>query len=233
MTMSQRVVRMFAQVAERYDIANTLITAGLHRRWRERAVRAGMVRQGMNVLDCATGTGDFALALVRAVGPTGTVTATDICEPMLAVFRRKVQHRYPNLRIEYADMLALPYPDGGFDVTCCGYGIRNADDPQRALAEMARVTKAGGRVVVVETGVPSPRLLRWLYAVHMRVVVPLIGQVVVGNRDAYEYLPRTAAVFPYGEQFLQLMEATGAFDTLTAQPLLGGASYIYVGVRRS
>jgi demethylmenaquinone methyltransferase/2-methoxy-6-polyprenyl-1,4-benzoquinol methylase len=231
--MSQRVVDMFARVAERYDRANTFITAGLHRRWRRRAVRASMASSGMHVLDCATGTGDFALEFLRVVGPRGSVTAIDICEPMLAVFRRKMDQHVPNLRIEYADMLSLPYSDGSFDVTSCGYGIRNADDPLRALAEMARVTRAGGRVVILETGVPSSPLLRAVYAAHTRWVVPLVGRIIAGDREAYEYLPRTAAVFPYGEQFIGMMEATGAFAQHIAIPLLGGASYIYVGVKRS
>ncbi len=231
--MSQSVISMFARVARRYDIANTLITAGLHRRWRRAAVRLSGAKLGMRVLDCATGTGDFALEFLRAVGSDGMVIATDICQPMLEEFQRKADRRFPNLRIEYADMLSLPYPDGSFDVVSCGYGVRNADDPLQALHEMARVTKVGGCVVIVETGVPRLPILRAAYALHTRVIVPLVGQLVVGERTAYQYLQQTAAAFPYGERFVEMMKSTGAFGDVIARPLLGGASYIYCGIRCS
>lgn len=231
--MSARVEQMFARIAKRYDRANTLITAGLHRRWRRRAVRLSGAGCGMHVLDCATGTGDFALEFLRAVGPSGRVIATDICEPMLDVFRSKVERGHPNLTIAYADMLALPHADGTFDIVSCGYGVRNADDPRCALGEMARVTKPGGRVVILETGVPQRPLLRVLHALYTRRIVPTIGELVTGDRSAYEYLPRTAAAFPSGEAFLAMMADTAAFARIDAYPLLGGASYIYVGVKRS
>lgn len=231
--MSRQVVAMFARIAERYDRANTLITAGLHRQWRRRAVRESGAAEGMHVLDCATGTGDFALEFLRIVGSSGSVTAIDVCEPMLDVFRRKLAGPLPNLRIEYADMLDLPYDDTSFDVTSCGYGVRNADDPSRALAEMARVTKPGGRVVILETGVPRRFPMTMVYTLHTRLLVPLIGCIVAGDRAAYEYLPRTAAHFPSGDDFVAMMRQTGAFDHIRSIPLLGGASYIYVGIRRS
>ncbi|GIV50816.1 MAG: demethylmenaquinone methyltransferase [Candidatus Kapaibacterium sp.] len=231
--MSATVEQMFARIAKRYDRANTLITVGLHRRWRRRAVRLSGAECGMHVLDCATGTGDFAIEFLRAVGPSGRVVAADICQPMLDVFRCKVERGYPNLTIEAADMLALPYADATFDIVSCGYGVRNADDPFCALAEMARVAKPGGRVVILETGMPQHPLLGALHALYTRRIVPMIGELVTGDRSAYEYLPRTAAAFPSGEAFVSMMADTAAFTRIDAYPLLGGASYIYVGVKRS
>ncbi|MCX7929813.1 MAG: ubiquinone/menaquinone biosynthesis methyltransferase [Chlorobi bacterium] len=231
--MSDRVVNMFARIAPRYDVANTLMTAGMHHRWRRRAVQESGATTGMYILDCASGTGDFAIEFLRVVGSSGYVVATDVCQPMLEVLRHKVGNHYPNLRIEYADMQSLPYADATFDVTSCGYGVRNADNPQAALAEMARVTKPGGRVVIVETGIPSSVLLRMLYTMHTRIVVPLIGSVIAGDRAAYQYLPRTAAQFPYGEQFVTMMKETGSLEEIRYIPLLGGVSFIYVGVTRS
>jgi len=231
--MSSNVEQMFAQIARRYDRANTLMTFGLHRYWRRRAVRLSQARAGMYVLDCATGTGDFAIEYLNVVGQTGRVVAIDICEPMLDVFRSKVQGAYSNLAIEYADMLALPYPDGTFDIVSCGYGIRNADDPLQALAEMRRVCKPNGRVVILETGVPRRSVLWHLHAFYTRRIVPIIGALVTGHQSAYEYLPRTAAVFPSGDAFVQMMTVGNGFARIDAYPLLGGASYIYVGVKRS
>lgn len=231
--MSSTVEQMFAQIARRYDRANTLMTFGLHRSWRRRAVRLSQACAGMYVLDCATGTGDFAIEYLNVVGQTGRVVAIDICEPMLDVFRSKVQGAYSNLAIEYADMLALPYPDGTFDIVSCGYGIRNADDPLQALAEMRRVCKPNGRVVILETGVPRRSVLWHLHAFYTRRIVPIIGALVTGHQSAYEYLPRTAAVFPSGDAFVQMMTVGNGFVRIDAYPLLGGASYIYVGVKRS
>lgn len=231
--MSTTVEQMFARIASRYDRANTLITAGLHRRWRQRAVRLSGARCGMHVLDCATGTGDFAIEFLRVVGPTGRVVAADVCQPMLDVFHCKVERAYPNLSIEYADMLALPYGDATFDIVSCGYGVRNADDPNHALEEMARVTKPGGRVVILETGIPRVPLLRPIHLFYTRCIVPILGELVTGDRSAYEYLPRTAAAFPSGEAFVAMMTEIGAFSRIDAYPLVGGASYIYVGIKRN
>ncbi len=231
--MSSNVEQMFAQIAQRYDRANAFITFGLHRYWRRRAVRLSRARPGMHVLDCATGTGDFALEYLNVIGRTGCVVAIDICEPMLDVFRTKVQGAHSNLTIESADMLALPYPDGTFDIVSCGYGVRNADDPLRALAEMRRVCKPNGRVVILETGAPRQSVLWHLHALYTRHIVPIIGALVTGHRSAYEYLPRTAAVFPSGDAFVQMMAQGNGFARIDTYPLLGGASYIYVGVKRS
>lgn len=231
--MSKAVEQMFARIAKSYDAMNTLITLGLHRRWRRLAVRLSGARPGMRVLDCACGTGDFALEFLRAVGPSGQVVAIDICEPMLAVFRQKLSVVPPNLRIMVADMLALPFEDGAFDIVSVGYGVRNVDDPRRALVEMARVAVPGGCVVVLETGVPSIPLWRQLALFYMRRIVPLLGSIAARNRDAYEYLPHSAERFPYGEAFLTMMRETGLFARCTAVPLAGGVSYIYLGITRS
>src|SRR5262249_10588180 len=131
---------------------------------------------------------------------------------------------------ETADALALPYPDASFDVASISFGIRNVDDPVKCLQEMARVVKPGGKVLVLEFGQPRG-LWGAMYRLYSRVVMPTVGGLLTGNRAAYLYLPRTAAAFPAGENFLELMDRSGVFATSTAQPLTGGITWLYVGTR--
>ncbi len=226
--MSQQVQSMFAQIAPRYDVANDAMSFGLHHAWRRKAVRLSGARSGMSVLDCATGTGDLALAFKRAVGDKGEVVGTDFCEPMLRAAPAKAARAGLEVRFEVADAMKLPYASGTFDLCSMSFGIRNVDDPAVCLGELARVVKPGGRVVVVEFGQPEG-LFGGLFRIYARSLMPLIGQALTGNRAAYEYLPRTAAAFPCGERFLALMRGTGRFAEVSAAPLMFGTAWVYVG----
>ena len=208
--MSEQVREMFASIARRYDAANEVLSLGVHRGWRRAAVRLSGVVHGDRVLDCATGTGDLALAFKRAVGLTGEVVGTDFCAEMLASAPAKARRAGLEVRFEVADALALPYADRSFDVASIAFGIRNVDDPVRCLREMARVVRPSGRVVVLEFGQPRGPFGA-LFRVYSRQVMPAIGGLLTGNRSAYEYLPRTAAAFPAGDRFLALMEEAGSF----------------------
>ena len=229
--MSEQVREMFASIARRYDAANEVLSLGVHRGWRRAAVRLSGAVPGDRVLDCATGTGDLALAFKRAVGPTGEVVGTDFCEEMLAPAPAKARRAGLEVRFEVADALALPYADRSFDVASIAFGIRNVDDPVRCLREMARVVRPGGRVVVLEFGQPRGPFGA-LFRVYSRQVMPALGGLLTGNRSAYEYLPRTAAAFPAGDRFLALMGESGSFSQRGATPLLAGTAYVYVGTVR-
>ncbi len=220
---------MFADIASRYDRANSVLSLGIHKRWRRRAVRASGADAGDAVLDIATGTGDLAFAFKRRVGPEGSVVGSDFCQPMLdeaIVKRAKLE-----LEVEFqqADAMDLPYPDDAFDVTSIAFGIRNVDDPGKALAQMARVTKPGGRVVVLEFGQPRG-IMAGPYKLYSRLVMPRVGGALTGHREAYEYLPETAAAFPCGSQFVDLMQASADFAKIQVTPLTGGIAWLYVGV---
>jgi demethylmenaquinone methyltransferase / 2-methoxy-6-polyprenyl-1,4-benzoquinol methylase len=225
--VSEQVRDMFSSIAERYDVTNVVLSLGIDRLWRRVTVRESGAGPGARVLDCATGTGDLALALRRAVGKEGSVLGMDFCAEMLVPAREKARRAgLEDVRFEVGDALALPYPAHAFDIATIAFGIRNVDDPVRCLREMARVVRPGGRVVVLEFGQPSGA---WggLYRFYSRRLMPLLGGLLTGNREAYAYLPRTAAAFPAGERFLALMDEADAFSARRARPLTGGVAYVY------
>jgi demethylmenaquinone methyltransferase/2-methoxy-6-polyprenyl-1,4-benzoquinol methylase len=222
--MSAEVRQMFASIARRYDAANEVLSLGVHRGWRRAAVRLSGAGPGQRVVDCATGTGDLAREFARA---GASVVATDFCPEMIAAGLRKVN----GVRFAVADALALPCASGRFGVASIAFGIRNVDDPLRCLREMARVVKPGGRVVVLEFGQPRGAFGA-LFRAYSRGVMPVVGGLLTGNRAAYEYLPRTAAAFPAGERFLELMREAGCFSRVEAHPLTFGTAFVYLGVVR-
>lgn len=229
--MSTEVQQMFATIARRYDTANDLLSLGVHKGWRRQAVRLSGATRGQRVLDCATGTGDLALAFKRAVGPGGEVIGTDFCREMLDSAPAKAARAGLEVKFEVADALSLPYAAQRFDVASIAFGIRNVDDPLRCLRELSRVVVPGGRVVVLEFGQPDGAFGA-LFRFYSRAVMPLVGGLVTGNRSAYEYLPRTAAAFPAGDRFLSLMREAGTFVEVRATKLLLGTAFVYVGIVR-
>lgn len=230
--MSEIIKAMFADISSRYDTMNDLLSWGIHRRWRKKAVRLSGVKAGMSVLDCACGTGDFSLAFQKAVGTEGNVVGTDFCEPMVVLARRKARKRRTKVVFDVQDVLDLTYSDHLFDAASIAFGIRNVDDPVACLRELGRVVKPGGTVVILEFGQP-----RGLFGSFFQIVslssMPLLGRLVARNSTAYEYLPRTAAKFPCREEFLVLMEASGVFAACSYRPLTWGIAFVYVGVTKS
>lgn len=226
--MSTEVRMMFSSIARRYDVTNEILSMGVHRLWRRTAVRLSGAQPGMAVLDCATGTGDLALAFKRKVGDSGRVVGTDFCAEMLEPAPAKAKREGLEVTFEVADAMSLPYRSDSFDVASISFGIRNVDDPVQCLRELARVVKPGGRVVVLEFGQPTG-MFGGLFRFYSRFVMPNIGALLTGNRAAYEYLPRTASAFPAGDRFLQMMDESGAYASRSAHPLTFGTAYVYVG----
>jgi demethylmenaquinone methyltransferase/2-methoxy-6-polyprenyl-1,4-benzoquinol methylase len=222
---------MFSQIAPRYDATNDVLSLGVHRLWRREAVKRSGVRRGDHVLDCATGTGDLALAFRRVVGKQGRVRGTDFNADMLARAAAKAKAQGLDVTFEVADVMALPYDDCCFDVASIAFGIRNVDEPKRGISELARVVRSRGRVVVLEFGQPSG-VFGAAYRPYARFVMPRLGRLLTGHRAAYEYLPKTAAAFPSGERFLELMRSTDRFVEMEAYPLMSGLAWVYVGTVR-
>jgi demethylmenaquinone methyltransferase / 2-methoxy-6-polyprenyl-1,4-benzoquinol methylase len=224
----EKIRSMFASISARYDRANTVLSGGIHHLWRKNAVRLSGAQPGDSVLDCATGTGDLAVAFKKAVGPGGRVVGTDFVAEMLQYAREKSTE----VAFEVADVTRLPYPDASFDVSSISFGIRNVGDPRRGIAEMARVVKSGGRVIVLEFGQPRSRLIGALYDFYRRRVMPKIGGMVTGEQEAYEYLERSAGRFPCGDDFVALMKESAEFASVDYVPLTFGIAYLYRGVKR-
>jgi demethylmenaquinone methyltransferase/2-methoxy-6-polyprenyl-1,4-benzoquinol methylase len=218
----ERIRSMFASIATRYDRANTILSGGVHHLWRHRAVRRSGVRRGDHVLDCATGTGDLAIAFHKA---GANVTGTDFTPEMIELARAKA----PQIRFEVADVMALPFENASFDIAGVAFGIRNVADPAKALAEMARVVRPGGRVVVLEFGQPRNRIFGALYGAYRRLVLPRLGGAVTGERQAYQYLESSAAHFPCGEDFVAMMRTSAPFAEIKFEPLTFGIAYLYIG----
>lgn len=225
--MSEQVRTMFASIADRYDLVNSVLSMGIHHRWRKKAVRLSGAKPGDSVLDCATGTGDLAITFKQAVAD-GEVIGTDFCAPMIAPAPAKAEKKGLKITFEVADAMNLPYKNNRFTIASISFGIRNVDDPLLCLKEMARVVKPGGRVVVLEFGQPTG-IMSWPYRFYSTHVIPLVGGLLTGNRDAYTYLPETSAHFPAGDAFLDLMERSGSYSTKSAHRLSGGIAYIYIG----
>src|SRR3954454_10168413 len=217
-----QVRAMFDRIAGVYDPLNSVMTVGLHHRWRARAADLAAVGPGSRVLDVATGTGDLAIELARR---GCDVVGTDFSEEMLEHARTKA----PGLRWEHANALELPYEDGRFDAATVGFGARNFSDLERGLGEMARVVRPGGRVADPETTPPQPPPLSTFFRVWFERVVPLIGRLT-GETLAYSYLPSSVRRFPAPEGLAAAMARAGLGDIrwiLTA----GGIIAIHVGTK--
>jgi demethylmenaquinone methyltransferase/2-methoxy-6-polyprenyl-1,4-benzoquinol methylase len=218
---------MFDRIARVYDRMNAVMTAGLDRRWRQRAADLAAVSPGDRVLDVATGTGDLALELARRVAPGGAVVGADFSEAMLALARDKTVPTGASVRFEAANALELPYDDDEFAAATVGFGARNFSDLRRGLAEMARVVVPGGRVVVLEITTPTRPPLSTLLGVWFDHIVPALGRLA-GDPDAYEYLPNSVRRFPGPEQLAAILYDCGLRDVayrLTA----GGIIALHVG----
>jgi demethylmenaquinone methyltransferase/2-methoxy-6-polyprenyl-1,4-benzoquinol methylase len=199
-----QVRAMFDRIAGLYDVMNTLMTAGLHHRWRARAVELAAVGPGSSVIDVATGTGDLAIALERAVAPDGEVLACDFSEQMLARAREKA----PQLRFDWADALALPYATDRFDAATVGFGARNFSDLQRGIEELVRVVRPGGRVVILEITRPTREPLASFFGAWFDQIVPALGRIA-GDSAAYSYLPSSVKRFPAPRELAALMDGCG------------------------
>ena len=225
-----QVNRMFDRVASRYDALNSVMTAGLHHRWRERAADRAELSPGDSALDVCCGTGDLALELASRVTPGGRVVGCDFSEPMLDLAREKTAQRgAEGVRFEWADALELPYDGERFDAVTVGFGVRNLADLDRGLRELARVLKPGGRAVILEITTPQRPPLSLFFSLWFDRIVPLLG-ALSSNPEAYSYLPESVRSFPSPRGLAEKMDVAG-FQQIRYTVLAGGIIAIHSGVR--
>ena len=244
-----KIREMFDDIAGSYDRLNDLMTAGLHHRWRDMGVMLAKVGPGSSALDVCCGTGDFAFALRRAIGPEGRVVGADVSEEMLKIAREKSGRNQLYVEFMQGDVLELPFPDGGpaasassgspgsrtgrgpagFDACTVGFGIRNVADITRAFGEMRRVCRPGGRVVCLEITQPHIPVFKQFYKVWFDFAVPRLGKLAARDEEAYRYLPASVKRFPAPDELKRLMEEAG-LKSVHYELLAGGIIALHHGV---
>lgn len=222
-----RIRQMFGEIAGRYDFMNHFLSAGTDIYWRMRAVRMAAPTGTDPILDVCTGTGDLAFAWRKAASKDTTVFATDFTHRMLCLAEEKRGDR--DVRFLEADTLSLPFRDDQFQIVSVAFGLRNVSSTIGGLEEMTRVCRPGGRVVVLEFSMPDNRLLSRVYQWYFRNILPMLGQMLVRNRQAaYEYLPQSVSEFPGGNDLTAIMEEAG-LERTSWKALTGGIATIYIG----
>ena len=218
---------MFGQIAGRYDLMNTLMTFGQDRVWRHCVVREARLPRGGRLLDAGAGTGSIALE-AGAQNLTADITASDFTLAMMLVGRCRAGGE----RIKWcaADALDLPFSDNHFDAVTSGYLIRNVSDSQRAFAEQYRVLKPGGRVVCLDTSPPGEGPLKPLILFFLKTVIPILGQIISGNRSAYTYLPESTEAFMTPRELATGLASTG-FQNVRYRQFMLGTMAVHVGTK--
>lgn len=226
---AQRVRSVFDSVAPKYDLMNDLMSAGLHRVWKRYTLTVAQVQPGFQVLDIAGGTGDLSLGFSRQVGPTGLVVHTDINEAMLREGRDRLLNEGVVLPSMVCDAEKLPFADGSFDIVSVAFGLRNMTHKDRALAEMHRVLRPGGKLLVLEfSRVAKP--LEKAYDWYSFSVLPRLGRWVAGDAESYRYLAESIRMHPGQEELRQMMKQAG-FGHVDVHNLTGGVVALHLGIK--
>ena len=219
-TEPTRVRQMFGAIARRYDLANHMLSCGIDFYWRKRAATTVASWQPRKIVDLATGTGDLALALQKEL-PDAEVTGVDFLPEMLELAQRKGVRQ-----TILADAMKLPFPDASFDCVTIAFGLRNMENWRDAIAEMSRVLKRDGHLLVLEFSLPTRSIVRTIYRFYLHRCLPSLASVLTREKSAYDYLGDSIEEFPSGRSMIDLIEATG-FQHATFQPMSYGIATIY------
>ena len=227
-----KIAGMFDAIAGRYDVLNTVLSGGLDRYWRFRAIRSLGLTGKERLLDVCTGTADVALAGARAAAGAARVVGVDFAGAMLAHGAAKVREHALDQRVQLVrgDAMRLPVADTTVDAVTIAFGIRNVHDPEVACAELLRVLRPGGRLAILEFGLPVVPAVRPLYLWYFNHVLPRIGRAVSRHTMAYDYLPQSVGSFPWGEGFAAILRGAG-FSQVVARPLTLGIVYLYTALK--
>jgi demethylmenaquinone methyltransferase/2-methoxy-6-polyprenyl-1,4-benzoquinol methylase len=219
---------MFASISARYDLLNHLLSANMDKRWRQKVAKRlqGVASNDGRILDVACGTGDLALEIFDVTG--ARVIGTDFCRPMLEIAGRKAVERNQAIPFVEGDALQLPFADDSFEGVTIAFGLRNLASVEGGLAELLRILKPGGLMIVLEFSRPMAPGFRALFQFYFRRVLPLLGGMVSGSKSAYEYLPESVSHFPDQEQLAALMRKLG-FAEVEYLNLTGGIAALHSG----
>jgi demethylmenaquinone methyltransferase/2-methoxy-6-polyprenyl-1,4-benzoquinol methylase len=224
---AQKIQNIFSSIATGYDKANSVLSLGIHHLWKKNLVRWSGATRGQKVLDCATGTGDLALLFKEAVGDQGHVTGTDFCQEMIDLAPAKAAKKNLKIDFSFADVSELPFADGSFDIASISFGIRNVFDSKKALSELHRVLKPGGRLLILEFGQPDNPVFSWVYRIYSEYLLPKVGGLLTRNKGAYQYLNQSAAHFPCGQNFVNHIKEAADFKKVEFRKLSLGIAFIY------
>ena len=228
----QRIAGMFDAIAGRYDFLNHLLSAGIDRRWRRKAIGSLALTGRERVLDLCTGTGDLAIAAGTAVPSAARVVGIDFAGEMLRVGLVKLRQRRlaGSIALVQGDATRIPLARGSVDAITIGFGIRNVDDTAAACREMHRVLRPGGRIAILEFAIPTTPVVRAAYLWYFRQILPLIGRAVSRHNAAYGYLPASVSAFASPDEFVTVLRQAG-FTEISASPLTLGIVYLYTAGR--
>ena len=228
---SRQVQDMFSNIAPRYDLLNSILSLGLDRYWRKKAVGRLALESGKKYLDLATGTADVALEIADRA-PGVQIVAVDFSDTMLEWAARKIKKRDRNTSIELKSAAAesLPFQNGSFNGVITAFGVRNFSNIEESLGEMLRVLEPEGKTVILEFSLPRNSLLEAGYRIYFDHVLPRIGRMVSGHPSAYQYLPDSVGRFPVRDDFARLLQQAG-FENVTHSDLTCGVVTIYTGVK--
>ncbi|MCR5018629.1 MAG: bifunctional demethylmenaquinone methyltransferase/2-methoxy-6-polyprenyl-1,4-benzoquinol methylase UbiE [Bacteroidales bacterium] len=230
MPQKEKIQEMFDSVAPSYDRLNHIMSLGVDRIWRQKALKEIVDGSQQRILDVACGTGDSTIAIAKAAGSGTRVTGIDISEGMMSLVMRKASHEgvHDRIKLLKADAEALPFPDGHFHRVTCAFGIRNFEHKDIALQEFLRVLAPGGKAVILELSVPDNRRLRRLYDLYFMHILPFVGGLISGNKQAYKYLPASVHAFPAPPVFCNMMRSAG-FTNVRFRTFTLGLCRLYIG----
>ncbi len=225
MPEKNKIQSMFSDIAQNYDRANEVLSLGLFKIWYKKLIKVASPKDHFSIIDLATGTGNLAI-LFKKINKSLNVTGIDFSKNMLSIAENKSKRENLNINWLIGDATDLKLPDKSFDIATISFGIRNVNSIEDCLREMARVVKTDGKVLILEFGTPTG-IVKHLYQFYSNFIIPMIGGLITGNRNAYSYLNRSSLEFPYGKNFINMINDTKLFKNSYFIPLFNGIAFLY------